>query len=149
MFHSSPTRITGTLHEHFFTFMTISRRILLRMRNVLDKICREITHFIFNNFLPKIAPFMRERRKMRWSQRGHKRRHNMAHNKCMLDKQGYMHAHAHAPGHTHKYVILIAFPQQQLFRDHASLLRYRCTVCLVNFNIINSHISIVAASVSA
>jgi hypothetical protein len=35
-----------------FTFMTVSRQILLRMRNVLDKICRENqnAHFIFNNF---------------------------------------------------------------------------------------------------
>jgi hypothetical protein len=31
------TRITGTLHEDVFTFMTISRWILLRMRNVLYK----------------------------------------------------------------------------------------------------------------
>ena len=36
-----PTRITGTLHEDVFTFMTIPRKILLRMRNVLDKGCGE------------------------------------------------------------------------------------------------------------
>jgi hypothetical protein len=44
------TRITGTLHEDICTFM-ISRRILLRMRNVSDKSCRENrnTRFMLNN----------------------------------------------------------------------------------------------------
>jgi hypothetical protein len=51
--------MTGTLHEDVFTFITISRLILLRMRNVLDKSCRENqnTHFVFNNCIPKIVPF--------------------------------------------------------------------------------------------
>ena len=42
----------ATLHEDLYTFNTISRLILLILRNVLDKICRENqnTHFIFNNF---------------------------------------------------------------------------------------------------
>jgi len=55
------TRITGTLHEYEYTFLIISRSFLLRMRNVSDKSCRENqnTHFIPNNFLPKIVPFMR------------------------------------------------------------------------------------------
>ena len=41
-------RITGTLHEDRYTFLIISRSVLLRMRNVSDKICREKTHFMFN-----------------------------------------------------------------------------------------------------
>jgi hypothetical protein len=51
----------GTLHEDLCTFMVISRWILLRMRNVSDKSCRENQniHFMFNNFFPKIVPFMR------------------------------------------------------------------------------------------
>ena len=60
----------------------------------------------------------------------------MAHTRCMLDKiiSMYAHAHAHAPGyphartrkhaHTDQYVIFTAFPQQQLFRKWASVLRY-------------------------
>ena len=44
----------------------------------------------------------------------------------------YTHAHAHAPGypharthaHTDQYVILIVFPQQQWFRERASVSRY-------------------------
>jgi hypothetical protein len=47
-----PTRTTGTSHGNVFTFMTISRSILLRMRNVSNIICRENqnTHFMSNNF---------------------------------------------------------------------------------------------------
>ena len=45
-------RIKGTLHENQYTFLIISRSILLRMRNVSDKSCREnqLTHFVFSNF---------------------------------------------------------------------------------------------------
>jgi hypothetical protein len=51
----------------------------------------------------------------------------MGHTRCMLDKQGYMHAGAstpprartptctHAHAHIDKYVMLIAFPRQQWF----------------------------------
>jgi hypothetical protein len=44
----------GHFSEDVFTFMIISRWILLRMRNVLDKSCRENqnTHFTFSNFFP-------------------------------------------------------------------------------------------------
>ena len=46
------TRITGTLIEDVLIFITISRSILLRMRNVSNKSCRENqnTHFTFSNF---------------------------------------------------------------------------------------------------
>jgi hypothetical protein len=42
----------GPLLEEQYTFMIISRTVLLRMRNVSDKNCRENqnTHFVFNNF---------------------------------------------------------------------------------------------------
>ena len=51
----------GTLHEDVWTFLTIYTEILLRMLNVSDKSSRENenTHFMFNNFFPKIAPFTR------------------------------------------------------------------------------------------
>ena len=46
-----------------------SRLILLRMRNVSDKYCRENqnTHFMFKHIFPKIVPFMRLRGKMWYS----------------------------------------------------------------------------------
>jgi hypothetical protein len=45
-FVKNSTRIMGTLHEDVFTFMTISRWILLRKRNVSNKSCRETPSFI-------------------------------------------------------------------------------------------------------
>ena len=44
--------MTGTVHEDQYTFLIISRSVLLRMRNVSDKSCTENqnTHFVFNNF---------------------------------------------------------------------------------------------------
>jgi len=63
------TRITGTIHEDLCTFFIISRPVLLRMRNVSDKSCRETqnTHFMFSNI-----PFMRQCGKMWYSQRGYR-----------------------------------------------------------------------------
>jgi hypothetical protein len=89
--HWNLTRIKGTLHKDVFTFITISRWIILRMRNGLDKICRENknTHFMFNNFFPKIVPFMRCR-EIWWKLRGHKWQYGA----CVLHA-GYDHTHAH------------------------------------------------------
>jgi hypothetical protein len=49
-------RIMGTIHEDVRTFMIVSHRILLRMRNVSDKSCRENqnTYFMFNNICGEI-----------------------------------------------------------------------------------------------
>ena len=53
--HENLKVITGTLHEDQNTFLIISRSILLRMRNVSDKSCRENrnTHFVFNSTPPR------------------------------------------------------------------------------------------------
>ena len=113
------------------------------MRNVLDKRCRENqnTHFMFNNGFSKIVPFMRQCRKIWWSQTGHKWRHNTAHTVCMLDKQGYIHAcartrpraraHARARARTHNYVIFIAFPQQQWFSKAPQCFTYIVSLVII------------------
>ena len=47
---------------------------------------------------------------------------NTAHAHCMLNTYGYTHTHTH----THiclEYVILIAFPQQQMLHEGTSVLR--------------------------
>jgi len=45
------TRITGTLHEHQYKFMIISRSVLLRIRNVSNKLVQKIEiYFAFNNY---------------------------------------------------------------------------------------------------
>jgi hypothetical protein len=53
-FHSNLTRITDILLGEQCTFLIIlvSRSVLLGMRNVSDKSCRENqnAHFVFNNF---------------------------------------------------------------------------------------------------
>jgi hypothetical protein len=53
--------MTCTLHEDVSTFLTTSRLIILKIRNVLDKSRREDenTHFMFNYCFPKIALFVR------------------------------------------------------------------------------------------
>jgi hypothetical protein len=54
---------------------------------------------------------------------------------CWVSKVTRVRAYAHAPApppHTHKYVILTAFPLQQCFRERASVLRYNtCIACPV------------------
>jgi len=47
--------MTGTLHEHLYTFLIISRLILLGMKNVSGERCREKknTHFMFCSVLKK------------------------------------------------------------------------------------------------
>ena len=42
------TRITGTLHAALYTFITTSRRILLRMRSASDKRCRKNQNTVFH-----------------------------------------------------------------------------------------------------
>ena len=43
----------------------------------------------------------------------------------------HMHARTRVHARTGQYVILIAFPQQQWFRERASMLRYTYIACLV------------------
>jgi hypothetical protein len=43
----------------------------------------------------------------------------------------HMHARTRKHSHTDQYVILIAFPQQQWFRERASVLNYTNNACLV------------------
>jgi len=63
-----------TLHENKYTFLITSRPVLLRMRNVSDKVCRENqnTHFTLRTFSPKILQFMKPCEKMWYNQTGHR-----------------------------------------------------------------------------
>jgi hypothetical protein len=51
------TRMTGTLHGGIRTFVAISRSVILRIRNISGKVCRENqnTHFIFRKFFRKLC----------------------------------------------------------------------------------------------
>ena len=69
----------GTLHEDQYTFLIISRSVLLRMRNVSDKSCRENqnTHFVCSNFFKRgnVGKYCRA---------GQATDDNTAHAHCML-----------------------------------------------------------------
>jgi hypothetical protein len=77
--HQNRARITGTLHEDQYTIMIITRSVLLRMRKISNKICRENqhTHFVFNNFFFK------------WYRIGDNVNDNMVHAQCLLGTYGY------------------------------------------------------------
>jgi len=47
--------MTGTLPEHVCTYVIVSRRIILRIRNISDKSAsrNRKTHFMFINFFRK------------------------------------------------------------------------------------------------
>ena len=86
-FYSNLTRITGTLNEYICTFMIISCSVLLRMRNVSDKSCRENNnrHFMFSNVFPNILLLIRLCEKIWYSQTGHRWHYNMAYAFFMPD----------------------------------------------------------------
>jgi hypothetical protein len=105
----------------------ISRWILLRMRNVPDKHCRETqnTHFIFNNFFPKVVPFIDNVEKYDRTRRATDEniiwRMRIA---CWITKATDTHW---------EYAIVIAFLRQQWLREGASVLSYTYIVCLVQY----------------
>ena len=82
------TRITGNLHGEQYTFLIISRWILLRMRSVSDKSCRE-DQIMWKNIVEPDRPQMKigRLRIVCWTPKA---------------------TNAHS-----EYVILIAFPLQQ------------------------------------
>jgi hypothetical protein len=52
--------MTGTLHKDIFTFMINLAEFFLECEMFPTKLVEKIkTHFMLNNFSPKIVPFMR------------------------------------------------------------------------------------------
>jgi hypothetical protein len=83
-------------------YMTISRSVLLRMRNVSDKSFREIqnTHFTFNKCFPKILLLwdkVENYGRAGWATS----QCNTAQTLCMLDINAYRHTRTHTHTHTH------------------------------------------------
>ena len=118
-FHYNLTSIMGTLLEDVSTFMTISLWILLRMRNVSDKSCREFkTHILCSIFFfvspENLAGY--ERMLNNKNRVGHKMTIWRMRIACWIPKATNTHS---------QYVILIALPQQQCLHERASLLGYR------------------------
>jgi hypothetical protein len=114
------TRKTNTLHEDVFTFMTISRWILIIMRNILNKIVEKIKiHILYSVTFSRKSCCLwdnvekydgaREARsdyvcRMRFS--------------CWINKAtcAHSHSHAHAPAHPHTHT-------------HAHTQREICNTC--------------------
>ena len=85
-FGYNTTRITGTLHEDLRTFV-ISQWIILRMRNVSDRRCRENqTYFMINKCCQKIVLF-EIMWKIPYVQTGNRCQHNTAHAHCVSGNQ--------------------------------------------------------------
>ena len=133
--------------------MTISRWIILRMRNVSNKSCRENQNTfciqrLFNRITCRLWGMVEKYGGAR------ENAHNMAYwiskrtrSQTHARLHANTHARTHAQTHTHmltnarthaeKYVILIAFPQQQWLRERVSVMRYTYIACLVT--LINVH----------
>jgi len=75
----------GTLHEDQYTFMIIPCSVLLRVRNISDKSCREnqSTYRMFNNFFPPINLAVYNMEKC--GRVGQATIDNMRHALCMLN----------------------------------------------------------------
>jgi hypothetical protein len=112
------TIITGTLHADQYTFMIISRSVLLTMRNVSDKRCRENqnTHFMFNNF------FFRKSCRL-WDNVEKYGRVGQATGDNIIRRMRFACWITKATNTHTEYVILIAFPRQQWLGEWVSMLR--------------------------
>jgi hypothetical protein len=101
----------GTLREDICTFMILCHWILLRMRNISDKSCREncaVYEIMCKNMVQQDRPEMA----------------------IYYSAEKTRHARIHT--HTHsQYSVLVAPPWQQCLRKCASMLCYMCTFCLV------------------
>ena len=105
------------------------RQVLLRMRNVSDKISGEDqnTRFTFSNFcfffFLKIVPFMRKCGKLQYCRAGRRWLAIWCSRfACWIPKATNTHS---------KHLILIALPQQQWLRERASVLGYTFSASLV------------------
>jgi len=103
--------------------MTIARSVLLRMRNVSNKICRENqnTHFVFNNFFKNSDVY-----EITWKTFVQPVRPQMTiwrmRISCWIPKATIIHS---------EYVIFIDFTMQQCLHERVSILTYKYVACLV------------------
>jgi hypothetical protein len=96
------------------------------MRNFSNNICREIqnTHFMFNNFFPENCTVYEIMCKT-YGRGGQDTGDNIIRHVrflCWITK---------ARNANSEYVMLVAFPRQQLLRERASVLCYMYITCLV------------------
>jgi hypothetical protein len=121
IFFSSRTRMTGTLHEYHYTFVIISRSVLPRIRNVLDKWCRENQnpHFVFSKCFSENLAVCE-------NVENYGRARLATENNIIRRKLKPKATNTHS-----EYVVLIPFPLQQWLHERTSMLCYTYIVCLV------------------
>ena len=125
--HSNMTRKTGTttLHEALRTFMTMSRWIFFRMRNVSEKfVDKSKTHFMFNNFFLKPCAL--------WDNVETRGTARKATDDIVIWRMRFACWINKATGTHTTYVTMTAFPRQQQIGEHASVLHLyvHCLSCL-------------------
>jgi hypothetical protein len=102
----------GILHDDVRTFMIISPWNILKMRNVVGRICKgnQTTHLTFNNFL--------------WDNVEKYGEPGQATDENITERMRFTYWITKAT-HTHNrlYIILTTFPRQQWLRERASVLR--------------------------
>ena len=100
--------MTDTLRKDQYTFFIISRLILLGIKNVSDKSCRENqnTHFMFRNFF--FENFVV--REIMWKIYV---TDGQATDDSLTQQMGFAYWISKAKGTHSEYIILIPFPRQQ------------------------------------
>jgi hypothetical protein len=116
-FRWNPKRMKGILHEDQCTYMVVSRWILLRMRNISEKSCRENQ----NSFYRAV-----------WgnAEKNHGRA-RQASDDNLTQRMRFAFWINRATNIHSEYVILIARPRQKWLGERASVLRYTYIACLV------------------
>ena len=129
------TRITGTLHNDQHKFLIIPCSVLLGMRNVSGKSCRESQskHFMFNNVFIKsyrlsdnVGKIMQSQTGWRW-QYGECAYHDM-----------YLKLHTHKHTHTHMRVLACGICNNYYFSTAAMVLQTRLNV-MFNVHFLSCH----------
>jgi hypothetical protein len=119
----------GTLHEDRYTFLIISRSVLLRMADVSfgQKLCRKSKHIICSITFLKSCLY-----EIMWKNIVEPDWPQITIRRMCIEYW------ITKPTNTHsEYVILIAFPLQQFLHERSSMIRYTYITCLVYNTIIN------------
>jgi hypothetical protein len=124
-FNSNLTRIMGTVHGDEYTSLIISCLFLLRLRNVSDRFCRDKLHFYIQQLFWKSCRL--------WGNVEKELERPQMTVWCVR----ISHCIPKATNTLLEYVLLIAFPVQQLLHECASMLHCTYFACLVYIKIYN------------
>jgi len=126
-FHYKLRKINGTLQEDQHTFFFyLSRSILLRMRNVSDRNCRENqnAHFVSSNFFFSFE--YRAVDDVMWKNSEEPGRPQTTIWHMRIERRITKATNTHS-----EYVIIIAFPLQKRLHERVPMLRHTHIACLI------------------